>query len=171
MTAAGATVLAALRPATAADAEALARIYNPYILDTIITFEETVITAAEMERRVAEVDGYGHPWLVAEQAGAVVGYAYATRWRTRHAYRFAVESTVYLGPGATGRGIGTQLYEALFEALRQRGTHAVIGGIALPNDASVALHEKLGMRKVAHFPEVGFKFGRWIDVGYWQRNL
>ncbi|MEQ8486255.1 MAG: N-acetyltransferase family protein [Pseudomonadales bacterium] len=171
MTASGVSALAGLRPATAADAEALARIYNPYILDTIITFEETAITAAEMARRVAEVDGYGLPWLVAEQAGAVVGYAYATRWRTRHAYRFAVESTVYLGPEAIGRGIGTQLYEALFEVLRQRGTHAVIGGIALPNDASVGLHEKLGMRKVAHFPEVGFKFGRWIDVGYWQRNL
>ncbi|MEQ9004155.1 MAG: N-acetyltransferase family protein [Pseudomonadales bacterium] len=171
MTASGVSALAGLRPATAADAEALARIYNPYILDTIITFEETAITAAEMARRVAEVDGYGLPWLVAEHAGAVVGYAYATRWRTRHAYRFAVESTVYLGPEAIGRGIGTQLYEALFEALRQRGTHAVIGGIALPNDASVGLHEKLGMRKVAHFPEVGFKFGRWIDVGYWQRNL
>lgn len=160
-----------LRPATADDAEALAGIYNPYILDTIITFEETAITAAEMARRVAEVDGYGLPWLVAEQAGAVVGYAYAARWRTRHAYRFAVESTVYLGPQAIGRGIGTQLYQALFDALRQRGVHAVIGGIALPNQASVALHEKLGMHKVAQFPEVGFKFGRWIDVGYWQRNL
>jgi L-amino acid N-acyltransferase YncA len=160
-----------LRPATADDGPALARIYNPYILDTIVTFEETPVSAADMAGRVAEVAGFGLPWLVAETGGTVVGYAYATRWRTRHAYRFAVESTVYLAPEAVGQGIGTGLYEALFAQLIERRVHAVIGGIALPNAASIALHEKFGMTKVAHFPEVGFKFGRWIDVGYWQRNL
>jgi L-amino acid N-acyltransferase YncA len=160
-----------VRAAEAADADALADIYNPYIRDTIITFEETPVSAAEMARRVAEVGGHGLPWLVAEARGAVIGYAYATPWRTRHAYRFAVESTVYLAPEGSGRGIGTRLYEALFERLADAGVHAVIGGIALPNPASVALHEKLGMAKVAHLPEVGFKFGRWIDVGYWQRTF
>src|SRR5690606_39143142 len=96
------------------------------------------------------------------------GYAYAARWKGRCAYRYSVESTIYLDLGARRGGIGTVLYAALLERLRSRGYHAVIGGIALPNDASVRLHEQLGFRKVAHFPEVGFKLGRWVDVGYWQ---
>lgn len=160
-----------VRDARPEDADALARIYNPFVRDTIVTFEETPVNGAEMARRLAEITTHGLPWLVAESSGEVIGYAYAARWRTRHAYRFSVESTVYLAPGGSGRGIGTRLYEALFAELSRRGVHAVIGGIALPNPASVALHEKLGMTKVAHFPEVGFKLGRWIDVGYWQRNL
>ena len=113
----------------------------------------------------------GLPWLVAEQDGRVLGYAYAGPWKSRAAYRFAVEVTVYLAPGFTRRGWGTRLCEELFARLRERGVHTVVGGIALPNDASVALHERLGMVKVAHFREIGFKLGRWIDVGYWQRTL
>jgi phosphinothricin acetyltransferase len=160
-----------IRTATAGDADAIARIYNHYVANTIITFEEQAVSSEEMAARIAEVAAASPPWLVAEQDGRVVGYAYASKWKGRCAYRFSAECTVYLDPDCVGRGYGTQLYESLFAALRERGMHAVIGGVALPNPASVALHEKLGMRKVAHFGEVGYKFERWIDVGYWQATL
>jgi phosphinothricin acetyltransferase len=111
------------------------------------------------------------PWLVAEQNRQVVGYAYAGKWHGRSAYRFTAESTVYLHEQFVGCGLGRELYEALLLELRSKSVHAVIGGIALPNPASVALHEKLGFEKAAHYREVGFKFGRWIDVGYWQKML
>lgn len=162
---------ATLRDATADDGAALADIYNYYIGETTVTFEETRVSGGDMAERVAEVQRLGLPWLVAEQAGRLVGYAYATTWRTRVAYRYCTEVTVYLDRRAFGRGFGTQLYAELFERLEPSGMHALLGCIALPNEASVALHEKFGMKKVAHFEEVGFKFGRWIDVGYWQKNL
>jgi phosphinothricin acetyltransferase len=160
-----------IREAQAGDSEAIAAIYNHYIRETVITFEEQEVTARDMASRVEEVQGAGLPWLVAEEAGRVLGYAYASKWKGRCAYRYTVETTVYLDPSAIGRGAGTRLYDALFALLRERSMHVVIGGIALPNESSIALHEKFGMKKVAHFGEVGFKFGRWIDVGYWQVNL
>jgi phosphinothricin acetyltransferase len=159
-----------IRDARAADADAIARIYNHYIRDTIITFEETDVTPQEMARRIAEVT-VRYPWLVGEENGAVAGYAYGAQWADRSAYRHSVQSSIYLAHDATGRGLGTQLYQALLARLRQQPIHAVLGGISLPNAASVALHEKCGFEKVAHFSEVGFKFGRWIDVGYWQITL
>jgi phosphinothricin acetyltransferase len=155
----------------ASDGEALARIYNHYISNTIVTFEETPVDAADMAGRFAEVSASGLPWIVAEWNGVAVGYAYASKWKKRPGYRFSVESTVYLAPSAIGRGLGRQLYEQLMHLLEQQPIHLVIGGIALPNEASVALHERMGFEKVAHFREVGLKFGRWIDVGYWQRML
>ena len=160
-----------IRPAQAGDAEALAAIYNPYITGSTITFEEVPLAPAALAARVAEVQAAGLPWLVLEDGGEVQGYAYATRWRARSAYRFSVETSIYLRQGQAGRGLGRRLYEALFDALRPLGVHVVIGGIALPNDASVALHERLGMKPVARFEQVGRKFDRWIDVGYWQRLL
>ena len=160
-----------IRPAREGDAEAIARIYNHYVLNTVITFEEEAVSIAEMAARIAEIGSFGFPWLVAEREGKVVGYAYATRWHGRSAYRYSVESTVYLAHDAVGQGLGTRLYEALLSRLEELGLRVVIGGIALPNRESVALHEKLGMRQVAHFREVGFKLGRWIDVGYWQALL
>ena len=111
------------------------------------------------------------PWLVAERGGAVVGYAYATRWRPRRAYRFSAEVTVYVAGGLGGQGIGSRLYERLLPVLRERGVHAAMGGIALPNEGSIRLHEKFGFTKAAHFEQAGLKFGRWIDVGYWQLLL
>jgi phosphinothricin acetyltransferase len=158
-----------IRMAAAADAAALAGIYNFYVRETIVTFEEEAVPEAEMARRVQDVQASSLPWLVAEQGGAVVGYACARPWKPRRGYRFSTEVSVYLDPAHLGRGIGTELYEHLLAALRARDTHAAIGGIALPNAASVALHEKLGFEKVAHFREVGFKFGAWIDVGYWEK--
>ena len=160
-----------IRPALASDSDAIARIYNHYIRDTTVTFAETQVSAQEMAIRIDELYAASLPWLVLELDGQVIGYTYAGKWKGRCAYRFSVESTVYLDPAHTGRGLGTSLYAALFAALRDKGMHVVIGGIALPNAASVALHERLGLEKVAHFKEVGFKFERWIDVGYWQLKL
>lgn len=160
-----------IRPATPADAAAIAAIYNHYIQHTTVTFEEEVISATELVRRMDEVAQAGLPWLVADLEGTIAGYAYGSRWKTRIGYRFSTEISVYLDPARPGKGLGTQLYTRLFEILREKGLHAVIGGIALPNEASVALHEKFGMEQVAHFKQTGFKFGQWIDVGYWQRCL
>lgn len=160
-----------VRPATPADAAAIAGVYNHYVRDTIITFEEQEVSADDMIGRIGEVVAASLPWLVAERDGRLLGYACAGKWKGRCAYRYSVESTVYLDPAFTGQGLGTLLYRALLASLRPVSIHAVIGGIALPNAASVALHEKLGFAKVAHFREVGFKFGRWIDVGYWQVTL
>jgi phosphinothricin acetyltransferase len=157
-----------IRDVSDADAKALVEIYNHYIRHTAATFEERVLEPAEFRRRIADVIAQGLPWLVAEEAGERVGYAYASRWRERSAYRYSVETTVYLDPVHTGGGWGSALYRELFARLRRGGLHAAIGGITLPNPASVALHEKMGMHQVAHFPEVGFKQGRWLDVGYWQ---
>jgi phosphinothricin acetyltransferase len=154
-----------------ADAGGVAAIYNHYVEHTIVTFEESVVPDAEMARRVAAVVDVGLPWIVAEEGGRVVGYAYAGPWKGRSGYRHTVETSVYLAPDAVGRGLGTALCLDVLARVRDRGTHAVIAGIALPNPASVRLHENLGMRRVATFPEVGLKFGRWIDVAYWQRLL
>lgn len=158
-----------IRTATADDAAKICAIYNPFVSDTTVTFETEPVTAEAMAKRIAEVTA-GYPWLVWEEGGVIGGYAYATAWRVRPAYRFSVESTIYLAPAFQGRGLGRRLYGDLLERLRAQGIHQVIGGVALPNVASVALHESLGFRKVAHFSEVGRKFDRWLDVGYWQRG-
>jgi phosphinothricin acetyltransferase len=162
---------ATLRAAVVADAQAIVAIYNHYILTTTISFEEAAVTEADMRQRIAEVQAKGLPWLVLEIDGVLAGYAYATPWRARHAYRFSVETTVYLDPTRLGRGLGRQLYAELLARLRAHGCHLAIGGIAQPNVGSVKLHEAMGFRQVARFEEVGYKFGRWLDVGYWQINL
>lgn len=159
-----------IREATVDDAAAICAIYNPYIAETTITFEEEPVAVDAMRGRIVEVTAQ-YPWLVWDEGGKIGGYAYASRWRPRAAYRYSVEASVYLAPAFQGRGIGTQLYRGLIERLRALGAHEVIGGAALPNPASVALHEKLGFKKVAHFEEVGYKLGRWVDVGYWQLKL
>jgi len=160
-----------LRPALATDAAAIAAIYNHYILTTTISFEEAPVDAAEIAQRMASVHAANLPYLVAEEDGIVSGYAYATPWRVRPAYRGSVETSVYLRAGTHARGTGTALYRMLLADVTARGFHLAIGGIAQPNVASVALHEKLGFIKVAHFSEVGRKFDRWVDVGYWQLIL
>jgi phosphinothricin acetyltransferase len=160
-----------IRPATPADAARICAIYNPYVATTTISFEEEPVDEPGMAQRIADVAAAGLPWLVLEVDGAVAGYAYATKWRARPAYRHSVESSVYLDQAWAGRGFGKQLYGALLDDLRARDLHLVIGGIALPNAASTRLHEALGFCKVAHFAEVGQKFGRWVDVGYWELRL
>ena len=160
-----------VRAAIATDADAIARIYNYYVENTVITFEEEAVSAPDMAARIAEAQGLSLPWLVAEVDGSIAGYAYARRWRPRSAYRYSAETTIYLARGYEGRRVGTTLYSALLPLLRERGIHVAIGGVALPNDASVALHEKLGFERVATFSQVGFKHDRWVDVAYWQLVL
>jgi phosphinothricin acetyltransferase len=159
------------RDALPADAIAIAEIYNHYVRQTTITFEEDPLPSKEINRRIQEVLSFSFPWLVAEVDGEIVGYAYASKWKARSAYRFSVETAVYVSPHHLRRGIGFQLYSRLLPALNSRGAHVAIGVIALPNSASIGLHEKFGFEKAAHFKEVGFKFDRWIDVGHWHRIL
>jgi L-amino acid N-acyltransferase YncA len=160
-----------IRDAEPRDAAAIAAIYGHYVLTTTISFEEVPPTADEMAQRIRAVQDGKLPWLVVELDGIVAGYAYATKWKERSAYRFSVETSVYLDAAAHGRGLATALYERLLEVLRVAGIHSAIGGIAQPNAASVRLHEKFGFEPVAMFREVGRKFDRWVDVGYWQRKL
>jgi phosphinothricin acetyltransferase len=161
-----------IRPARKEDAAAIAEIYSYYIKNTVITFEEQSVNADDMLQRISETQDQKLPYLVAiDTNDKVRGYAYASSWKGRCAYRFSVEVTVYLSHDASGHGLGSLLYEQLFSELKAASYHVVIAGISLPNPVSVALHEKFGMRKVAHFDEVGFKFGQWVDVGYWQCEL
>ena len=157
-----------IRKVEHSDADAICEIYNYYVANTVVTFEEEPVSSTEMRVRIAETLSAELPWFVAEHAGNIIGYAFASKWKGRCAYRFAVEVTVYLSPNSVSNGLGTKLYEALFSSLKEKSMHVAMGGIALPNPASIALHEKFGMRKVAHFKEVGFKFDNWVDVGYWQ---
>jgi phosphinothricin acetyltransferase len=159
-----------LREAHANDAAAISAIYNHYVATTVISMETEAVAAGEMAARVAEVQRDGLPWLVLIENGQLRGYAYASKWRSRPGYRHAVEASVYIDADQRGRGFGLILYRALLARLEGR-FHTVIGGIALPNAASIALHERLGFRQVACFHEVGHKFGAWVDVGYWQLSL
>jgi len=160
-----------IRSVTNNDAEQVAKIYNYYVLNTAVTFEEQAVTSAQMAQRFDEISDAGLPWLVIEADGELVGFAYASNWKGRCAYKYSVEVTVYLKHGSSGDGLGSQLYTELFSQLRAKGIHIVLGGISLPNQPSIALHEKFGMKKVAHFEEVGYKFDRWVDVAYWQAKL
>lgn len=159
-----------LRECTIHDAQRIADIYNYYIKNTTITFEEVPVVPDIMAQRILKIMAL-YPWLVYEEHGNIVGYAYADRWKSRGAYRHSVEISIYLDMTNRARGIGTHLYSALMESLKALSVHSIIGGIALPNDASVALHEKFGFEKVAHFKEVGWKFNAWVDVGYWELLL
>ncbi|MFT6733364.1 MAG: L-amino acid N-acyltransferase YncA [Polaribacter sp.] len=153
------------------DADSIVEIYNYYIENTIITFEEVLISSDEMKSRISEISDSGLPWLVYMEDNVVLGYAYASKWKGRCAYKFSVEITIYISPLVKSKGIGSKLYEKLLIDLKESDIHVVIGGISLPNPASIALHEKFGMEKIAHFKQVGFKFDEWIDVGYWQLIL
>jgi len=160
-----------IRSAIETDSEQIARIYNHYVLNSVITFEEAVVSSHEMCERICSTQKDELPWLVFEQDSKVLGYAYASKWKERCAYRYAVESTVYLDQEEHSRGLGCLLYSELIKELKERNFHVAIGGIALPNDSSIGLHEKFGFEKVAHFNEVGYKFDNWVDVGYWQLTL
>lgn len=165
-----------IRPATLDDSLDIAEIYNWYIQNTTITFEEEQVTAGDMAQRIAVAD-QTRPWFVLESTeeeksdSRLLGYAYAARWKERSAYRYAREVSIYLVQDAQGEGFGLQLYETLIEALRSTDVHTLIAGITLPNDPSIALHEKLGFKKVGEFEEVGKKFDNYLNVGYWQLAL
>jgi L-amino acid N-acyltransferase YncA len=159
-----------VRKVRESDAHALCQIYNKYVLGTRITFEETLVETEEMVSRIRKVLKK-YPWLVYEERGKVHGYAYASQWKERSAYRYAVEAGIYLDPDYVGKGIGTALIGELLKQLREASFHSVVAGVALPNPASIALCEKCGFEKVAHFRQVGFKLGKWVDVGYWELIL
>lgn len=152
------------------DVPAICAIYNHYIENTVITFEEIPLTVAQMRERI---ESYMQlfPWLVCEDAGEIIGYAYASKWKDRSAYKHTAEVTVYLHHKHVGKGVGRALYQELIDQLAARKMHVLLACIAVPNAASEKLHEHFGFNKVAHFTEVGFKFNRWLDVGYWQKLL
>jgi L-amino acid N-acyltransferase YncA len=160
-----------IRLARPDDAAAIAAIYRPYVEDSRISFEEAAPDAPEIARRMIGDKPGCHPWLVAEEGGRLLGYAASSPFRTRAAYRWIVESGIYLDPAAMGRGVARSLLTELHELLRREGYAAVIGAIALPNAASVALHEKLGFFHTGTYRQVGFKKGEWLDVGLWQKEL
>jgi L-amino acid N-acyltransferase YncA len=157
-----------IREALNSDAQVISEIYNHYILHTWITFETELVSSGEVVDRMEKYKQVG-PYLVYENEGEVIGYAYVSRFRDRKAYENSIESTIYLKNGTEGKGMGFQLYSELLARVSTK-YHVIIAGIALPNDASVKLHEKCGFKMVGHFSEVGRKFGKWIDVGFWQKS-
>ncbi len=160
-----------LRAATPDDAAAIAGLYAPFVTASAVSFETDPPGEAAMRARMTAGGGL-YPWLVGEAAdGSLLGYAYAARFRERPAYRFAVETSVYLRAGAAGRGLGRQLYEPLLAGLEDQGFTQAIAAITLPNEASVRLHERLGFERAGTYRQVGWKFGAWHDVGLWQRKL
>jgi len=159
-----------IRVATAADADQIQAIYAPIVLDTTISFEDEPPTVDEIARRIAGTLPT-HPYLVCEENGRVLGYIYASVFRARAAYRWSVETTVYVDGRTHRRGVGRALYQALLPILRRQGFHGAFAGIALPNANSVGLHEALGFRPVGVYQDVGFKHWQWRDVGWWRLGL
>ena len=159
-----------LRPLTSDDAEAICAIYNYYVENTAVTFEEQAVSIQEMERRIRGITAK-YPALVCEEGAEISGYAYVNKYKERSSYRYTAELSIYLKKGREGKGLGSRLMGWLFEELKKTEIHALVSGITLPNERSVALHEKFGFTKAAHFKEVGFKMDCWRDVGYWELIL
>ena len=159
-----------VRIATEGDATAIAAIYAPYVRETAFTFEEQAPSPEEMGARLRKILE-GHPYLVFEEDGAVLGYAYASPHKERAAYRWSVDVAIYVAASAHRRGIGRALYGSLLDILVRQGFHTAYGGVTLPNEKSIGLHEAMGFRHFATYPEVGFKFGEWRDVGWWGLTL
>ncbi len=161
---------AVLRMATSDDAASILVIYAPIVRETPISFELEPPAEREMRRRVADVLTLA-PWIVCEADGAFAGYAYASRFRDRAAYRWSVETTVYVDPRFHRRGVAGALYGALFQCLRLQGFRTAVAGITLPNEPSVRAHESAGFRPAGAVHRVGFKLGSWWDVGFWDMDL
>lgn len=151
------------------DTTQVTEIYNYYIQNTHHTFETEPLGVDEMQKRIGEIIE-DYPYLVAEEDGEILGYACAARFRLRQAYEYSVEVSIYVKNSAKQKGVGTRLYETLFAKLAETDVHVIVAGISLPNDGSIRFHEKFGFTKVARFREIGYKLGRWIDVGYWQMS-
>lgn len=159
------------RSATIRDASAIAAIYTPFVQNGTTSFESSPPNAVEMSRRI-ERTLKTHPWIVAEgEDGEIVGYAYATAFRGRDAYRFTAETSVYVSPRAQRRGVGSELATAILDALRASGYRAAVAVITLPNDPSIRMHERVGYREAGLLPAVGRKADRWIDIGFWHLAL
>jgi phosphinothricin acetyltransferase len=159
-----------IRLAQPTDAAAMLAIYAPYCEASCVSFEIVAPTLEQMQQRIAHISAT-FPWLVAEREGQLAGYVYASRHRERAAYRWAVDTAVYVAPDQQRCGVGRALYASLFSLLRELGYFKAFAGITLPNPASVGLHESVGFRRVALFERVGFKRGQWLDVGWWQKSV
>jgi L-amino acid N-acyltransferase YncA len=159
-----------IRLASSSDASGILAIYEPIVRETAISFELEPPTLVEMQARIEAV-GAIFPWLVADSNDSILGYAYASHHRERPAYQWSVDVSVYVAEPARGRGVARALYEQLLSLLVELGYYAAYAGIALPNDASVALHESMGFKPIGVYRNVGYKLGRWRDVGWWQREL
>ena len=159
-----------IRNAHITDAKQLVAIYNYYVLHSVVTFDDVPMSLKDFEEKVSLI-GATFPFIVFEEDSEILGYAYGSKWRQKPAYTHTVETTVYVKHDTHGKRIGTKLYAELLSLLKKQKYHAVIGGLTLPNDASVKLHEKFGFQQVAHFKEVGLKFGQWLDVGFWELLL
>ena len=160
-----------IRAADADDAEQIAAIYAPIVLDTAISFELEPPTPAEMRERIKSIFSSGLPWLVSECDGRVLGYAYASRHRDRAAYRWSVDTTAYVAESVRGQGIGKSLYSELLAILSMQRFQNAYAGITLPNPASEALHHAVGFERIAIYSKVGFKLGEWRDVAWYRRVL
>ncbi|MDO7172691.1 GNAT family N-acetyltransferase [Mariniflexile sp. AS56] len=159
-----------IRPVTLADAQQLVDIYNYYVMHSIVTLDLVPFSKEDFEEKINTISAC-FPFIVFEEENEILGYAYANTFRTKPAYKNTVELTIYLKHTALGKQVGKKMYTELLQQLKQRNFHVVIGGLTLPNDASIKLHENFGFEKVAHFKEVGFKFDKWHDVGFWQLTL
>ena len=158
-----------IRKARASDARSIASIYNQYILNSTVTFEEKVVDSKTIVNRIRTNKKL--KWWIFERDDILMGYAYSTKWKTRSAYRFTVESSVYVSQKYQHKGIGKALYINLIKSLKDDGFRRILAGISLPNNNSVIFHEKLGFKKVGQLEAVGYKFNRWIDVGYWDLKI
>ena len=156
-----------IRAANPKDSKEIVEIYNHYVETSIVTFETELVSGDEMGDRIRAL-AQTHPWVVYEQDGQIQGYAYASPWKNRNAYKHSVEVSVYVRPGSQGHGIGSMLMRELLDRIEEIDVHCLIAGVALPNAGSVALHEKFGFNNIGQFKEVGRKFNKWVDVGYWQ---
>jgi phosphinothricin acetyltransferase len=159
-----------IRDAASADTEALLAIYRPFVVETTVSFELTPPSAAEFEQRIAAAQSKW-AWLVAEQGGELIGYAYGSSFRSRAAYQWSVETSAYVHAAHHGRGVGKALYTRLLSVLAEKGYCTAYAGITLPNEPSVRLHKSLGFADVGVFRRAGRKFGGWHDVSWWQREL
>lgn len=162
-----------VRPATTRDIPHMREIYNHYVANSMVTFDEEPQTLAQMRKKFSVVADLGYPWLVAESPGGqVLGYAYVTPWKAKAAYRFTVENSIYLGPASTGRGVGTALMEELLRRAREAGVREVVAVIADRGaEASIRLHERFGFTEIGRMGRVGFKFDRWIGTVLMQKSL
>lgn len=160
-----------IRDVTLSDADRIAEIYNYYIEKTIITFEYDAVDGEEIRRRIKKIKDKEYPYFVFEENGKIIGYAYLNNWRERAAYNITLETSVYLDHEYIGSGLGSILYKELIERARKLNIHSLIGGISLPNDASRHLHRKFGFEPIGNFKESGIKFGKLIDVEFWQLIL
>ena len=160
-----------IRSVRSEDGAAICSIYNYYVENEICTFEEAPVQIDDMAERVRKISAK-YPYIVWEDgSGEISGYAYINTWKERDAYRFSAELSIYIKDGLRGRGMGRKLMEKLLEEVRKTDIHSLVSGITLPNDSSVALHEKFGFVKIGQFREIGYKFNKWLDVGYWELIL